>query len=654
MLTDERILGLRDQLFQLLQTSGLATLATDYVSTRGGERRERMWIPAREFLGFARDYLVTNGLAGNLWSRELEERPSAFHTLQPRGNYMGLRDELEITIPVGLREEVGRFLDQCESSSMLEQPSNVEVQGFLEVRDRLGYQEALSQAFHRPLVDFLFDQTGTTPVLVPVPVPTPVPTPVPDPPKQVNEGVHSITFPPFDDGMSLVFGRDSLKDKIALGYETSKGLTPESIVSWDIHSVDEPFICTFQQIGMGKSTLANCIMLQAAFQGIPVVVFDPKPDYISSLVPVAKTIERMPDYRTAIEERFQIIHQDIQGFELDRPVEFEHDGRQLQLKYQIYSFAPGIEDIGGRALKVPLVVLPPAGDSNFGQMCDSAATSLAMAIHRQWQQQAYNTTLSQVFRRFHENNPAREFILPDELTQELVSEIEAASSRSERTRIERLLKALQGYCTAQSWMFAQSPDEITRPEDLVQNPLNPDGDGKTVTISVLDLSRLTQEKGNPAKMNYVSNVCGNLYNLATRRMSDRPAQFLVVMDEAANYLPKNTDQFNNTLTLIRQGRSLGVRVWLVAQSPGQIEIQARNQAFRMVLSQIPHAAIRHELTRWNPDDAWREKLAQTGKGEALVMDRTTAPEGGVLCTLFTSPQTVNLLSQHQVMEIIKG
>jgi len=187
---------------------------------------------------------------------------------------------------------------------------------------------------------------------------------------------------------------------------------------------------------------------------------------------------------------------------------------------------------------------------------------------------------------------------------------------------------------------------------LVQNPGYDDGDGTTVTLTVLDVQRLPQEKRNPARMTYVSNVCGYLYNLAARRKSDRPAQFLVVMDEAANYLPNPTDQFNNTLTLIRQGRSLGVRVWLNAQAPGQIEIQARNQAFRFVLSQIPAHAIRPELTRWQPDEQWVDKLGQTSKGQALVIDGSNARIGGVLCSLFTTPQTIDLLSIAQVLQLI--
>lgn len=490
-------------------------------------------------------------------------------------------------------------------------------------------------------------------VIPPQPEPEPQPTLMPEPQPPSPLEPYKITFPPYDDGSSLVFGRGPLKDRIAIGFEAGKELSPDTIAAWDIHSVDQPFICTFQQIGMGKSTLANCIMLQAAFQGIPVVVLDPKPDYLASLVPVVKTTERFPDYRVPIVERFRTVLQDMRGFDLSKPVKFEYEGKRMRLIYQIYSFTPQVHSLGGRSLKMPLVVLPPRSDPNFREMCDSMATSLATALHRQWQQQAYNTTLSGAFQRFREEHPERDYLLPDDLRKELQRDVDMAPSKREQTRLENLVRALQGYCTAQSWMYAQTESEVAKAEELVQNPGYPDGDRTTVTLTILDLNRLPQEKRNPARMNYVSNVCGYLYNLATRRKSDRPAQFLVLMDEAANYLPDPTDQFNNTLTLIRQGRSLGVRVWLIAQAPGQIEIQARNQAFRLVLSQIPQHAIRPELTRWQPNEAWTEKLGQTGKGQALVIDSATAKEGGLLCHLFTTPQTVNLISSDQVLQLLQ-
>ena len=149
-------------------------------------------------------------------------------------------------------------------------------------------------------------------------------------------------------------------------------------------------------------------------------------------------------------------------------------------------------------------------------------------------------------------------------------------------------------------------------------------------------------------MNYASAICGYLYDLASKQRSPRSAQYLLVMDEAANYLPDPTDQFNQTLVLIRQGRSLGARIWMIAQEPGQIEIQARNQAHQLILSGIREPGIRPELSRWQPGPRWVENLGKTDKGVALVIDKQKASKGGLLCSLFTSPQTIDLLNVEQI------
>jgi hypothetical protein len=286
-------------------------------------------------------------------------------------------------------------------------------------------------------------------------------------------------------------------------------------------------------------------------------------------------------------------------------------------------------------------------------MCDSAATSLATAIHSQAQRRGYNAVLSEIFQRFREENPDKDYLLPSDLSQKLQEKIAGAQTKRMKARLEDLSEALQGFITANAWIYARNEQEVARPEELVQNPYYPDGDQTTVSVTVLDVSSLPQDKRNPARMTYISSVCGYLYNLPLRRKSPRGAQFLVIMDEAANYLPDPTDQFNNTLMLIRQGRSLGIRVWLIAQAPGQIEIQARNQAHQFVLSRIPEHTIRPELTRWQPDESWTRKLGQTEKGQALVIDGRVAKDGGVLCQLFTTPQTINLLNTRQIVELLQ-
>ena len=72
----------------------------------------------------------------------------------------------------------------------------------------------------------------------------------------------------------------------------------------------------------------------------------------------------------------------------------------------------------------------------------------------------------------------------------------------------------------------------------------------------------------------------------------------------------------------------------------------------MVLSDIPQAAIRPELTRWDLSDDWVAKLAQNRKGQSLIIDNTTAAQGGMLCSLFVTPQTVDMLTPSQISELL--
>jgi len=460
-----------------------------------------------------------------------------------------------------------------------------------------------------------------------------------------------ITFPPYDDGSALVFGRGSLKDKIAFGFETGKTLSAENLWLWDLHDVNQPFVACFQQVGMGKSTLASCVMLQSAFQGVPVVVFDPKPDYVASLGPVSQTIKAFPDYERGIGERFEVAMQDMRGFDLAQPLDFEFEGKKLRLLYQVYSFNPDLQRFGVRPLKMPLTVLPTAQAPHFQEMCASAATTLASSLHSRWQQMAYNATLAEAMQNYKKRNPDSDYMLARDLYDELERMMRAEEEKTERTRLKNLARALEGYATANAWLYASTHEEVAQLKNFIQNPRYKDGDGRSVTVTVLDISSLPQEKRNPAMQNYVSQVCGFMYNLAVRKRSPRVAQFLIVFDEAHNYLPEPTDRFNNTLVLIRQGRALGIKALVIAQSPQQIEIEARKQAYALVLAKITASSVREELTKFRPHESWTSKLGATGKGQALIIDNQSAKVGGILYNLFTTPQTIGVLSAEQIMSL---
>ena len=647
LLEDERVLGERNKLFQAFVAKSLMVKVHSYVSTRGGEMRELVYVPAPELKGFFQEYLTTENIRDPLFPTELETKHQLYHFLLPPYEAF---ERAELKLP-GLEslvqgEEVrGRAqkaLDKLSKAGLI-----IEREGKLLVSNRTDYREAVRKEYFLPLVDSLLE-----PERMPIPE-------IIDKKEQKEKEVEQekppmpfkITFPPYATSATLVFGRGTLKDKIALGFEASKEPFPESLVLWDLHDVNQPFVASFQQVGMGKSTLAGCIMLQSAFQGVPVIVFDPKPDYIASLVPVSRTIKAFRDHEKGITERFEVAMQDVRGFDLTRPLQFDLEGRKLNLVYQIYSFNPDLHRLGVRPLKMPLIVLPPASAPYFKEMCASAATTLASSLYSRWQQMAYNATLAEAMKNFKKRNADSDYMLPKDLENELERMIEAEGEKSERTRLKNLVRALKGYATANAWLYASTREEVARLEDLVQNPGYKDGDENTVTVTVLDLSWLSQEKRNPARQNYVSQVCGFLYNLAVRKRSPRATQFLIVFDEAHNYLPEPTDKFNNTLVLIRQGRALGIKALVIAQSPQQIEIEARKQAHSLVLAKITTASVREELTKFQPHESWTNKLGRTGKGQALIMDNQSAKVGGVLCTLFTTPQTIDLLNPEQIMSL---
>lgn len=462
-----------------------------------------------------------------------------------------------------------------------------------------------------------------------------------------------ITFPPYSDGKSLVFGRGQLKNKIAWGFEASKPLSIETFVTSDLHDINQPHVGSFQQIRTGKSTLASCVVLQVAFQGIPVVVFDPKPDYVSGLIPIIKTIDTYPDYSEKIKMRFKDAMQDIKGFDFAKAVEFEQDGKKRRILYQIYSFDSDLKGLPNcRVLKLPLLVLPPFDDDDFEDQCNASATSLVNCLSLP-KGKAFNTLLANVMKKFKRDNPDREFMLKKDIEQGLNLCL-AEAEKEEKKEIKTLIKALQGYYTANSYLYASDEAGVVRMDSIIMNPEIEDGDRQTVTISVIDVSSLPQEKNNPVVINYVSQVCGQLYNFVKRKRSEKPVQLFIVFDEAQNYLPDPSDQYNYARVVINRGASLGIKAWLMAQSPQAVEKEARKQFTALILSKVNEASVRDEVSKYVQSDSWTDKLKQTDLGKVLVINSETGKEGGKLCIAFTTPQTVNLLSSKQIAKILKG
>ena len=301
-------------------------------------------------------------------------------------------------------------------------------------------------------------------------------------------------------------------------------------------------------------------------------------------------------------------------------------------------------------LKLPLIVLPPLHDPDFEDQCNATATSLVNCLPIR-KGKALNTLLAEVMKRYKKENPDQELMLKVDVEQELQQYLTDAD-REERKRIKTLVDGLNEYYTGNSYLYAANEAEVVRIDSVVMNPEYEDGDKQTVSIAVIDVNALPQEKRNPVLQNYVSQVCGQLYNLVKRKRTEKAVQLFIVFDEAQNYLPEPSDQYNYARVIINRGASLGIKAWLMAQSPQAVEKEARKQFTTLVLSMVNEASVRDEVSKYVQSDSWTDKLKHTKLGKALIVNSETGKEGGKLCVTFTTPQTVNILSTEQVTKFL--
>lgn len=460
-----------------------------------------------------------------------------------------------------------------------------------------------------------------------------------------------ITFPPYSDGNSLTFGRGRLANKIVWGFEYDKGLTLDSLVYTDLFDINQPHVGSFQQTRTGKSTLAGCVIQQVAFQGIPVVVFDPKPDYVANLVPVMRTIEVKQDLKEGIMKRFDEAGQDTRGFDFSKPITFKLDGEERRIEFKVYSFD---RELGGlpncNVLKLPFIVLPSLEETDFADQCNAIATSISNSLPKAVGK-GYNVILSEVIQRYKKQHPNKEFMLYNDVIRELESY--PAESKKGKSRVEGLIDGIKEFYTANSYLYASDEEELVKTEDIIKNPEYDFGDKKTVSISIIDVSSLPQEKRNPILLNYVSQLCGRILNFVRKNKTKRSVQLFMVFDEAQNYLPDPSDLYNYVRVIITRGASLGIKAWVIAQSPQAIEKEARKQFTTLILSKVNPASVRDEVSKFVQIGGWEDKLKLTDLGKALIINQQTGEAGGKLCVTFTTPQTVDVLSTKQIVSLLK-
>jgi len=469
--------------------------------------------------------------------------------------------------------------------------------------------------------------------------------PPPAPPSQ--EFV--ITFPPYADENHIIFGRGPLEGKIAWGFENDKQLTSGNLVCSDLFDINQPHIGSFQQTRTGKSTLAASVILQVAFQGIPVVVFDPKPDYTSNVIPVQKIFEKKPDVKEAIIKRFAETKQDIRGVDFSKPVTFEMNGEERVIEFRIYSSDTDLRGLRNcRPLKLPFIVLP-VDKERLAEECNLIGTSMASCLPH-GRGQAFNVLLSKLIQKYKENHPNQCFMSEQRIIEEL-KKLSSNSERSEQGRIRNLIRAIEEFYTTNSYLYASNDSELSDLPEIIKNPEFDSGDHKTVSISVIDVSFLSHGEKNPALQNYVSQVSGRIFDFVRKQKTKSSTRLFMIFDEAQNYLPDPADLSNNVRKIINSGASIGIKAWVIAQSPGSIEKESKRQFSTFILSQVPEDSVRKELSRF-AESKWKEKLKKTGLGVSLVINKQNGKNGGALCSTFSSPQTVDLLSAKEIVDLL--
>ncbi|MEM3490354.1 MAG: hypothetical protein QXO75_11990, partial [Nitrososphaerota archaeon] len=294
LLDDNRMRSLRDQVLNRFAELGLAAIASSYVSTKGGQIGEPTFVLAPELRDFLCDRLNARQFIGPLFSADIEKSHALFHIL---GDFVRYSEAVSRNRIEARATEAGVSPKEAIESLCNESLLRIE-DDTLRVVNGQRYQSMLVERYRKPIVDYLLSaRQPMKPEVKLTPAPRPIRPPEPSLPFE-------ITFPPYDDGKALVFGRGKLGGKIAWGFEAGKPLSAENLVTSDLYDINQPHVGSFQQTRTGKSTLASCVILQVAFQGVPVVVIDPKPDYVSSLIPVTRTIASYLEHRQAIEKRF--------------------------------------------------------------------------------------------------------------------------------------------------------------------------------------------------------------------------------------------------------------------------------------------------------------------------------------------------------------
>jgi len=248
LLSNREVRDMRDRLFQMLTTLKLMVKAYSYVSTRGGETRDCLYVPSPELQSFFRDYVAKAELAGCLWPEVLEEMHSVFHILD--GSTVN-REELDRKTPVRYLESVNEFINECLTRQVLIESTHDPAYPYLAVSDIQLYNKERAARYQKPLLDFLLGQS-----------------PIKSAANRVR-GVDTKLLVPGKEAVSLKPRESSQLFKVMLGTDENN-----SPVYWEPLTVPNPHILIVGSPGTGKTQTAKSIIFEAVRYSIHSFVID--------------------------------------------------------------------------------------------------------------------------------------------------------------------------------------------------------------------------------------------------------------------------------------------------------------------------------------------------------------------------------------------
>lgn len=462
-----------------------------------------------------------------------------------------------------------------------------------------------------------------------------------------------ITFPTASDEhkTSKVLGRGQFFEKFILGMDEEKKYIT---IPWN---GKESHISMFCGTGTGKSTLVSSIALQSIFQRTPVVIFDPKDGWgISLIKPLNDILNQLDDQKKkSIHERFKLTNQSLNGFDFSKPIRFDLDGKDYEIKYNLFSFDENVlqKIKGAKEYRTPLLNIPNVypfpektekeNIDRFRDACDMVATSFVGALNLKGDA-AYNSEISSILQDYEGK---KSFFTREDFI-EILSKHDP--KKINKKNMEKLEQGVERYCTANAKFIARDEKSVIPTDEIFNNPFIEEN--KIITISIFDIQSIgamaEQDKTKIMTM-YSSSVTGQIFDYINKKNPPKGVGYKIGMpkvwliyDEAHNLIEEGKSTSNNNIKRIMQeGRSLGAFAIIISQKPQNVDITARAQAKNRIYSEVTWDSISRDL---NVSDDIKEKIRdkvskskKSTKMMTLVNDEN--PDGKLIYPL-TSPQCI--------------